>query len=98
MLRVRSLFAPAMVRCFTTSAPELLTATDVMGWGTARVLEYAKSLGLDDDDANILPANKVHGKDLLNLTEDKLRADGMPRGPATRLAAAIAELPRVPGE
>ena len=37
-------------------------------------------------------ANKVIVKDLFNLTEDELPADGMPRGPAIRLAAAIAEI------
>ena len=93
MLRVQSLLAHAMVRCFATSAPKLYTATDVMSWDVSRVADYAKSdAGLDDDDAKILRDNKVNGKRLLNLTEDKLRADGMPRGPATKLAAAIAKL------
>lgn len=74
------------------------TADEVKGWSAARVQEWAKSLGLDDDDVEILRANKVIGSDLFNLTEDKLRADHMPRGPAGRLAAAIAKLPRPPGE
>ena len=61
-------------------------------WNTPRVAEFVAGLGLDDDDVKILTNNKIAGEDLLNLTEDKLRADGMPRGPASRLAAAIAEL------
>ena len=88
-----------MVRYLATSTRKMLTATDVMSWDVSRVADYAKSdAGLDDDDAAILRANKVNGKSLLNLTEDKLRADGMPRGPATILAAAIAKLLRPPGE
>jgi len=65
------------------------TADVVKGWDVARVVEWAKSLGLDDEDAAILFANKITGKRLLNLTEDKLRADGMARGPASDLAVAI---------
>ena len=99
MLRVPSLLAHATVRLFATSAPKVYTATEVMSWDVSRVADYAKSdAGLDDDDVKILSENKVKGGDLLNLTEDKLRADGMPRGPATRLAAAIAKLPRPSGE
>ena len=65
-----------------------------MGWDMERVLEFAKSEGLDDEDVEVLKKNKVNGKRLLNLTEDKLRADGMARCPASDLAAAIAKLPR----
>ena len=99
MLRVPSFLAYARAaRRFATSAPALRTAAEVMGWDMARVLEFAKSEGLDDEDVEVLKKNKVNGKRLLDLTEDKLRADGMPRGPASDLAAAIAELPRPPGE
>lgn len=77
-----------------STAPSKLPVVEVRGWDVARVVEFAKSesVGLDDEDANILLANKVNGKRLLNLTEDKLRADGMARGPASDLAAAIAKL------
>lgn len=89
--------APA-VRRFATSAPALRKAAEMMGWGVAHVVEFAQSegVGLDDEDVEVLKKNKVDGESLLNLTEDKLRADGMPRGPATKLAAAIAKLPRPP--
>ena len=68
------------------------TADEVTGWDVARVVEWAKSLGLDDDDAAILHANKVNGKRLLNMTEDKLVRATMSAGPASDLAAAIAKL------
>lgn len=70
------------------------TADEVKGWDTARVMEFAMSVGLDEEDAKILSANKVNGKRLLNLTKDDLRSVGMSLGPASDLAAAIAELPR----
>ena len=93
-LRAGSLVAHAAVRCFATSARAraLPALTEVKTWDAARVVEFAKSAGLDDDDAAILSANKVNGKDLVNLTEDKLLRANMPLGPATRLATAIAEL------
>ena len=97
----RSLFAHARAaRFFATSAPALRTAAEVMSWDVAGVVEFAKSesVGLDDEDVEVLKKNKVNGKDLLNLTKEELRADGMARGPATRLASAIAKLPRPPGE
>lgn len=81
-------------RVLATARSLSTAASKVRGWDVARVVEFAKSesVGLDDEDANILLANKVNGKRLLNLTEDKLRADGMARGPASDLAAAIAKL------
>ena len=90
MLRVVSRAVAA--RWLSTGASKPLSAAEVKGWSSARVVEFVKSIGLDDDDAKVLSANKVDGKRLLNLTEDKLCADGMPRGPASDLAIAIAGL------
>lgn len=70
------------------------TADEVKGWDTARVLEFARGLKLSGKAVNVLEENEIDGESLLKLTEDKLVHDGMPRGPATKLAAAIAELPR----
>ena len=90
MLRVRSLLAPAVVRCFTTSAPALLTATEVKGWDAARVLEFASELKLGAKAIGVLAEQEINGTSLLNLSkEDMLRAN-MPLGPSTILAAAIA--------
>ena len=63
-----------------------------MSWDITRVKEFAKSVGLDDDDVKFLVTNKVNGESLLNLTAADLRADGMARGPATVLATIIAKL------
>ena len=82
----------ARLRHFATSAPALPAVAEVMTWNTPRVAEFAAGRGLDKDDLKILSENKITGEDLLNLTKEDLRAAGMPLGPATRLAAAIAEL------
>jgi hypothetical protein len=92
MPRMFRVVSRAAARWLSTGASNPLSVAEVKGWGTARVLEFAKSIGLDDDDATVLSANKITGKNLLSLTEDDLRADGMPRGPANNLATAIAGL------
>jgi len=43
---------------------------------------------------DVLKKGEINGESLLNLNEDNLMRVGMPLGPATILAAAIAELPR----
>ena len=91
MFRI-STFVRAKARYLSTAASTLPKVSEIMSWDIMRVEEFAKSVGLDDDDVKLLSANKVNGKSLLNLTEDKLRADGMLRGPASELATAIAEL------
>jgi len=91
MFRI-STFVRAKARYLSTAASTLPKVSEIMSWDIMRVEEFAKSVGLDDDDVKLLSANKVNGKRLLNLTEDKLRADGMLRGPASELATAIAEL------
>jgi hypothetical protein len=68
---------------------EACTAEDVYGWKVDDVARAARGLGLDGDDVTILKGQKVHGKALLKLTEEKLMADGMKRGPASDLAEFI---------
>ena len=89
-LLLQRLRSGARVGQLSFSTASIPATADVKLWDTAGVVNFAKGAGLDDDDVVVLTANKIIGKSLLNLTEEKLRADGMPRGPATRLAAAIA--------
>lgn len=91
MLRVpRLILARSLVRRFAVSAPALPLG-EPKTWDTAGVEKFASSLGLEDEDVKILTANKISGKTLLSLTKEDLRADGMPRGPATILADLITE-------
>ena len=56
------------------------------------------TVGLDDDDADILAKQKIDGAALLDVvTEEKLRADGMPRGPAGKLMNAVAAIKKAGG-
>ena len=73
-------------------ASGLPALAEVETWNTPRVAEFAAGLGLSAAAIDVLVKNEITGKSLLNLTEDKLRADGMPRGPAIILAATIANL------
>ena len=92
MRRVLSL-SYATVRRYTTTAPKLLTAAEVKGWDMARVQEYAEGeLKLGAKAVEVLKTNDIDGETLLGLTEAKLLRTNMPLGPATKLAAAIAEL------
>ena len=93
MLRVPRLALPrSLVRRFAVSAPALPSVEVVKTWDTAGVVEFVRKAGLGPAATEVLEKNEINGEDLLTLTEDKLRADGMPRGPANRLAASIAEL------
>ena len=92
MRHVHSVLVRARLRPFATSAPALPAVAEVMTWNTPRVAEFAAGLGLSVAATEILVKNEITGESLLNLTEDKLRADGMPRGPASILAAAIDKL------
>lgn len=95
MLRVRSLLAHAKVRRYATSVPKLLTAAEMMSWDAARVVEFAKSeLELGAKTVSVLEELEVNDKSLLTLTEDELLGVGMPLGPASDLATAVAELRR----
>ena len=94
MLRVPRLgrvLARPLVRRFAASAPALPSVDEVKTWDGVRVLEHAKSIGLDDDDAQILATNEITGTSMLMLTEEDLRADGMSRDAAAVLAASIAK-------
>jgi hypothetical protein len=60
-------------------------------WTKEEVYQWAKNVGLDEQDANILKQQKVDGKVLLTLTEEKLLKI-LPFGSATNLASAIKTL------
>ena len=92
MRLVHRVLVHARLRHFATSAPALPAVAEVMTWNTPHVAEFSTGLGLDKDGVKILSDNKINGTRLLKLTEDKLRAAGMALGPASDLAAAIAEL------
>ena len=93
MRRVLSLRAHAVVRRYNTSAPKLLTAAEVKGWDMARVQEYAEGeLKLGAKAVEVLKTNEIRGGSLLSQTKEDLLRAGMPLGPASDLAAAIAEL------
>eukprot|EP01089_Gocevia_fonbrunei_P019317 TRINITY_DN6807_c0_g1_i1.p1 TRINITY_DN6807_c0_g1~~TRINITY_DN6807_c0_g1_i1.p1 ORF type:complete len:501 (+),score=66.39 TRINITY_DN6807_c0_g1_i1:213-1715(+) len=53
---------------------------------------WAKQLGIAEEDASKLRSNKIEGLGLLTLTEDKLLNDGFHRGPAAVLAMEIEKL------
>jgi hypothetical protein len=55
------------------------------------VYQWAKNVGLDEQDANILKQQKVDGTALFNLTKDDLNTL-FPIGSATKLASAIKTL------
>jgi hypothetical protein len=62
-------------------------------WDRNQVYSWAiKDLNLDGEDAQKLWTQKITGSSLLKYTVDTLMADGLPRGPATDLADAIAAL------
>ena len=61
---------------------------DMTSWSVDHVLEFAKHVGLDEEDLAVLKKEKYIGTALLKVTEEKLRADGMPRGQAINLLAA----------
>ena len=93
MRRVLSLRAHAVVRRYNTSAPKLLTAAEMKTWDVARVLAYAEGeLKLGAKAVEVLTKNEITGEDLLDMTAADLRANGLPGGPANRLATAIAKL------
>ena len=88
MLRVPRL---VLDRRFAVSAPALPSVDVVKTWDTADVVKFASELGLSATATEVLKKNEINGKSLLTLTKEDMRADGMPRGPATILAASIEE-------
>jgi hypothetical protein len=65
----------------------------VSEWTVKDVALWALNIaGVEPRHVFILVQQEVSGQALLNLTEEKLRSDGMPRGPATLIAAEIAKL------
>ena len=66
---------------------------EVEKWTTDKVVEWAqKQRDMLPEDVEVLKRNRVTGNSLLTLTEEKLRQDGLPRGPAVSLALAIESL------
>ena len=92
MPRLLRVVSRAAARWLSTGASKPLSAAEVKGWSSARVAEFARELNLGPAATEVLSKQEIIGESLLNLTEDKLRADGMPRGPASDLAIAIAVL------
>jgi hypothetical protein len=81
------------------AAPTVLTPEVVCSWGAPRVKQWAMTVkGITEVFANILVAQEIDGAALLDVvTEDKLRADGMPRGPAGKLMNAVAAIKKAGG-
>jgi len=79
------LFFPRGITLLSQPADELrkLSVDGVYNWAV-------KTAGLEEEDAAILKKQKISGKSLFELTEEKLRAYGMPGGPAIELMRAIA--------
>eukprot|EP01127_Copromyxa_protea_P003817 TRINITY_DN135_c1_g1_i11.p1 TRINITY_DN135_c1_g1~~TRINITY_DN135_c1_g1_i11.p1 ORF type:complete len:276 (-),score=35.69 TRINITY_DN135_c1_g1_i11:70-897(-) len=62
-------------------------------WTTTSVYWWAqKEVGLDEDDAQKLQQQKVDGAALLELTVESFERCGIPVGPASKLAKAVASL------
>jgi len=78
------LFFPRGKTLLTQPADELrkLSIDGVYDWAV-------KTAGLEEEDAAILKKQKIDGKSLFKLTEDKLLAYGMPGGPAIELMDAL---------
>jgi hypothetical protein len=103
MLAWLSLFSLLYLLCLdayasigSSASPKLSPSVPTTTSTKEEVYEWAKQLfekkGMDHEDAKILLQQKVNGETLFNLTEAKLREDGMPRGPASTLISAIEEL------
>jgi hypothetical protein len=58
------------------------SAADVRKWAV-------ETVGLDAEDADILAKQKIDGEALLEITEEKLVQDRMPRGQASKLMKAV---------
>ena len=81
------------------AAAVLPTPEEVRGWRKEDVASWALKLGLDDDDVATLVDQKIDGKRLLDVvTEEKLRAVGMPLGPAGDVMNAVAAIKRAAGD
>ena len=65
------------------------------GAGTRLLVGRCSRSRSDAEDVAILWRQKIDGETLLEQTEENLRQDGIPRGPATKLFKAI--LARKPG-
>ncbi|MCK5921183.1 MAG: hypothetical protein KAG66_09595 [Methylococcales bacterium] len=67
-------------------------------WTISQVKEWAcDEVGIDEEDAVRLEVQKIDGKALLKMTEEKLESYGIPGGPATNLYEAIQQLKQQPG-
>ena len=65
----------------------------VSSWSTEQVYRWATDdVGIDEEDARLLLAQKINGETLLELSEDRLRSAGLPMGPAIKLSKAIQQL------
>ena len=81
--------ARAPASAVTADAMRAFKVADVRDWA-------AVSIGLDAEDADILVKQKIDGEALFKVTEEKLMKDGMPRGPAGKLADAVAAIISAP--
>ena len=79
------------------AAAALPTLEEVLSWGAEGVKQWAKTVGLDDDDAGILAKQKIGGAALLLVTEEKLLKVGVPLGPALLLMNVVATITEAGG-
>ena len=94
--RMASVSAPSGAPLAAAALP---TLEEVLSWGAEGVKQWAKTVGLDDDDAGILAKQKIDGAALLDVvTEEKLiKMYGMPGGPAGKLMNAVADIKEAGG-
>ena len=81
----------------SSSAPLLFPSLEeIRAWNTEQVIAHFESVDHDSDlldsDKNILRDNRIKGKHLPDLTEEGLRADGIPRGAAIFIRKEIDRL------
>src|SRR5262249_47889855 len=73
-----------------TADPSNDTAEEVKGWSVGKVKKWAEKLSnVQPEDTVILEKQRVDGRTLLSLTEEKLQSIGIPLGPAHIIAEEI---------
>ncbi len=85
--------APSPLADSAAASPPSGLNADPRKWSIDDVVRWAQErVGLDEEDAMRLKGQKIHGKSLFGMTEEKFQLCGIPGGPATKLMMAIEEL------
>ena len=65
----------------------------VLKWSIKQVGDWARDfVGLDEDDVALLTKQKINGKSLASMTDEKFERYGIPGGPAAELFEGVKNL------